>query len=342
VWPKKTDTSEEPQAVPYSLTAFDQVHLSSDETAEHFQRATTVVDFGLGPVTRATLSVTLESPCFPFDKWVPGSIPAGQNWPPLCDAFDRTLLFSLDDPADPKTGRPGVELVRAITPFGGPMRFDVDVTDFVNGMPGAHTLRTDITTYGDASGVVTGTHGEWIVSAVLTFEPGPAPRSVLAVEPLVFGNVTDAAPPPMPFRAPEGAASARIEYRTTGHGGVMPAPGCIGPAEEFCPRVHTLLLDGAVLDEFSPWRNDCASLCTIASYQSDVLNIPAYCAENPCGAPESVRAPRANWCPGSVTPPRVIESAELAVAGERELALRIDQVEAGGLWLVSATYFAFE
>jgi hypothetical protein len=342
VWPKKADTSEEPQAVPHSITAFDQVHLSSDETAEHFQRATTVIDFGLGPVTRATLSVTLESPCFPFDKWVPGSIPAGQNWPPLCDAFDRTLLFSLDDPADPRTGRPGVELVRAITPFGGPMRFDVDVTDFVNGMPGAHTLRTDITTYGDASGEVTGTHGEWIVSAVLTFEPGPAPRSVLAVEPLVFGNVTDAAPPPMPFRAPEGAASARIEYRTTGHGGVMPAPGCIGPAEEFCPRVHTLLLDSAVLDEFSPWRNDCASLCTIASYQSDVLNIPAYCAENPCGAPESVRAPRANWCPGSVTPPRVIESAELAVAGERELSLRIDQVEAGGLWLVSATYFAFK
>jgi hypothetical protein len=37
-----------------------------------------------------------------------------------------------------------------------------------------------------------------------------------------------------------------------------------------------------------------------------------------------------------------VESAALARPGEHELALRIDQVENGGLWLVSATYFAYE
>lgn len=329
-------------AGPHTLLAFERVHLSSDPEAEHFQRASHVVDFGFEPVTRATLSVNLESPCFPFDTWTADSIPEGQAWPPLCDAFDRTLLVSLDDPADPETGKPGVELVRAITPFGGPMRFDADVTDVVNGMPGAHDLRVDITTYGDATGQVTGTHGEWLVSAALTFEPGPPPRRVLAVVPLVFGNVTEATPPPLPFRLPEGTRSARLEYRVTGHGGVMPAPGCIGPAEEFCPRTHSLALDGAPLDEFLPWRNDCASLCTLASFESDVLSIPEYCAENPCGAPASVRAPRANWCPGSVTWPRVVESAALSAPGEHELTLRIDQLEPGGLWLVSATAFAFE
>jgi hypothetical protein len=222
----RSDGALEPRA----LIVFDHVHLSSDPDAEHFQRASTVVDFGFDPVKRATLSVGLESPCFPFDTWTAGSIPEGQSWPPLCDAFDRTLLLSLDDPDDPATGRPGIELVRAITPFGGPMRFDADVTDVVNGLPGAHELRVDITTYGDESGQVTGTHGEWIVSSVLTFEPGPAPRNVLAVEPLVFGNVTVAAPPPMAFRSPPGAATARIEYRATGHGGVTPSPGCTGPA----------------------------------------------------------------------------------------------------------------
>jgi hypothetical protein len=325
-----------------TLVAFDHVHLSSDPEAEHFQRASTVVDFGFEPVTRATLSVGLESPCFPFDTWTADSIPEGQNWPPLCDAFDRTLLLSLDDPEDPATGRPGIELVRAITPFGGPMRFDVDVTDVVNGMPGAHTLRVDITTYGDAAGQVTGTHGEWIVTTVLAFEPGPAPRTVLGVVPLTFGNVTEAVPAPMPFRLPARTASARLEYRATGHGGVMPAPGCAGPAEEFCPRTHSLHLDGALLDEFLPWRNDCATLCTPASFQSDVLTIAEYCAENPCGAPASVRAPRANWCPGSVTWPRVVEGAALALPGEHELALQLDQLEPGGLWLVSATVFAFE
>jgi hypothetical protein len=327
---------------PRSLVLFDHVRLSSDVEAEYFQRASTFVDFGFQPVQRATLSVGLASPCFPFDTWTAESIPEGQNWPPLCDAFDRTLLLSLDDPEDVATEPPGIELVRAITPFGGPMRFDADVTDVVNGLPGVHELRVDITTYGDASGQVTGTHGEWIVSAVLTFEPGPAPRNVLAVEPLVFGNLTEAAFGPVTFRAPPGATSARLEYRATGHGGVMPAPGCIGPAEEFCPRTHSLLLDGADLDGFSPWRADCALLCTPASFQSEVLSIPEYCAENPCGLPASVRAPRANWCPGSVTPPRVVESASLAAPGEHELELHIDRVEPGGLWLVSATYFAFE
>jgi hypothetical protein len=339
--PLEKPTSEV-TAEPRALVLFDRIHLSSDPTAEHFQRASTFVDFGLEPVERATLSVGLESPCFPFDTWTPESIPEGHNWPSLCDAFDRTLLLSLDDPEDAATEPPGVELVRAITPFGGPMRFDVDVTDIVNGLPGAHELRVDITTYGDASGQVTGSHGEWIVNSVLTFEPGPAPRKVLAVEPLVFGYVTEAAPPAVTFQAPPGAGSARLEYRATGHGGVLPAAGCIGPAEEFCPRTHALLLDGVGMDEFSPWRNDCATLCTPASFESEVLRIPEYCAENPCGAPESVRAPRANWCPGSVTPPRVVESGALAASGAHEFALAIDHVEPGGLWLVSATYFAFE
>jgi hypothetical protein len=325
-----------------ALLVFDRVHLSSDPEAEHFQRASSWVDFGFDPVERATLSVDLESPCFPFDNWTPDSIPEGHNWPRLCDAFDRTLLLSLDDPEDAATEPPGIELVRAITPFGGPMRFHADVTDIVNGLPGTHQLRVDITTYGDAGGQVTGSHGEWIVSSVLTLEPGAAPRKVLAVEPLLFGFVTEAASTPVTFRVPPGATSARLEYRATGHGGVMPAPGCIGPAEEFCPRTHSLLFDGAALDEFSPWRNDCAMLCTPASFESEVLRIPEYCAENPCGAPESVRAPRANWCPGSVTPPRVSESGVLAAPGEHEFALAIDRVEAGGLWLVSATYFAFE
>jgi hypothetical protein len=37
-----------------------------------------------------------------------------------------------------------------------------------------------------------------------------------------------------------------------------------------------------------------------------------------------------------------VESAALTTPGEHELTLRIDQVEDGGLWLVSATYFAYE
>jgi len=154
--------------------------------------------------------------------------------------------------------------------------------------------------------------------------------------------VTDPAPPEVSFTVPEGVTSGVIAYRATGHGGAQGGAGCTGPAEEFCVRSHVLTLDQAPLDEFSPWRNDCASLCTPASYESSFLTISEYCAENPCGAPSSVRASRANWCPGSVTLPHVVESPELALAGDRRFGFSLDELVTGGSWLVSATYFGFE
>ncbi|HEX6764671.1 MAG TPA: peptide-N-glycosidase F-related protein [Polyangiaceae bacterium] len=333
-------TPEEPRVV----SAFDHVVISSAESAEHFQHAVAPVDFGTAPLERATLSVSLDSPCYPFDNWTPETIPDGHNYPLLCDGFDRTFLFSLDDPSDRDEGPPGLELVRAITPFGGPLRFDVDITDVANGMHGDHDLHVDIQTWGDASGQVSGAEGEWIVSARVVLEPGRAPRSVLAVVPLVFGNQTDVESAPLSFSVPEGTTSARLEYRTTGHGGadVPDDTNCIGPAEEFCQRTHTLSLDGATLAELVPWRSDCDTLCTPSSYRSDTIALGSYCAENPTGLPASVRAPRANWCPGSVTPPFVLENAELAVPGDHELDIALDTLAEGGLWLQSAALCAFE
>jgi len=189
---------------------------------------------------------------------------------------------------------------------------------------------------------VSGSKGAWIVSANVLFEPGPAPRKVLAVVPLVFSPQSSDAPDPFPFETPAGTTSARIEYRATGHGlGAGTAPACIGPAEEFCHRTHTLQLDGAELVTFDPWRTDCAALCTLTANGSG-NGITQYCKENPCGAPQSVRASRANWCPGSVSAPLSIDAASLATPGAHELSLHIDALVEGGDWLVSATYFAFE
>jgi hypothetical protein len=55
-----------------------------------------------------------------------------------------------------------------------------------------------------------------------------------------------------------------------------------------------------------------------------------------------VRAPRANWCPGSTTPPFVIEHDLLAVAGSHKLDRSILKLAPGGKWAISLTYFAFE
>jgi hypothetical protein len=323
---------------PERLSVLVRVHISSHEDAEHFQRALADVDFGQESVTRATLRVTLESPCFPFAGWAELGVPAEQNWPAPCDAFDRTLSVTLDDEAA-ASGAPGLELLRAITPFGGPLQVDEDVTDVVNGLPGPHQLGLRIDTWSDADGIVSGSNGEWIASAELRLWRGPPPRRVLAVLPLVLGAQTAVDATPTTFEVPEGVGSARIEYRVTGHGGVF-SPGCLGPAEEFCQRSHELRLDGELLQELTPWR-DCSDNCTLTDNDSG-YGPTQYCAQNPCADPSSARAPRANWCPGNRTPPFVIEAPELQAAGAHELTRSIHELASGGLWTVSATYFAFE
>jgi hypothetical protein len=324
------------------VTVLERAVLSSDASAGYQQAASVTVDFGEAPVARATLRLRLESPCYPFEGWKDQLTSPGHFWPDACDAFDRLFLISLDgdEGGYQSGGAPGIELTRAITPFGGPLAFETDITDVVNGLPGEHVLRVEIPTYGDPEGKVSGSQGSWIVSANLELEPGPAPREVLAVVPLVFSSQTAKAPAPFLLETPEGTTAARLEYRATGHGqGAGGRPACIGPAEEFCHRAHVLALDGVELTTVDPWRTDCGELCSLTTNDSG-NGIEQYCLENPCGAVQSVRAPRANWCPGSVTPPFVLENPELAEPGRHELSLAIDEVAEGGNWLISATFFA--
>lgn len=323
-----------------SLVVLERERVTSDPDAESFQRVSARVDFGDSEVAKATLRVSIESPCFPFAGWREQGVPDGQRWPERCDAFDRTLSVTLDDPTSAGEGPPGIELLRAVTPFGGPLELSADVTDVVNGLPGEHELRVRIDTWSDADGLVSGSKGEWLVSASVELEAGAAPRRVLSVQSLVLETQSQVDAQPVTFEAPDGASSARLEYRATGHGGVADFQ-CIGPAEEFCRRTHELRLDGALFAELAPWRNDCDALCTVTENDAGIGPV-TYCAENPCGDPRSVRAPRANWCPGSATPPFVLEDPALVAPGEHELTRSVLDLKEGGGWQVSVTYFAFE
>jgi len=324
---------------PLRVAVLSGAHISSDESAENFQKVLADLDLGREPVAKASLRVTLESPCFPFSGWADLGVPEKQNWPAACDAFDRTLSVTLDEAEPASSDRLGLELLRAITPFGGPLEVEADVTDVVNGLPGQHQLGVRIDTWSDAEGLVSGSSGEWLASVELLLWPGAPPRRVLAVVPLVLGAQTDVEAEPAKFEVPEGTGRALIEYRVTGHGGAF-APGCLGPAEEFCKRTHELRLDGELLPELSPWR-DCSDMCTLTDNDSG-YGPRQYCAENPCADPNSARAARANWCPGSATPPFVLRAPGLQVPGEHELSRRILDLAPGGTWYASATYFAFE
>jgi hypothetical protein len=85
------------------------------------------------------------------------------------------------------------------------------------------------------------------------------------------------------------------------------------------------------------WRADCTTLCTITHGPNF-----DYCRENPCGDMNSVVAPRANWCPGSMTPPIEWDDIPaLTVSGAHTFSFEIMPLLPGGNWQVSVIYFAF-
>ena len=318
-------------AAPYTVAIFDHQHIGSHSDQPDFQKATAQVDLGTATVAKATLVVDLESPCYPFDKWQTDKPPSGQRWPADCDAFDRNFDLTLDD----------LDLARLITPFGGPLHEEIDLTDIVNARPGVHPLTAFIATWSDNAGQVSGSNGGWSVSAHLDLVPGLPPRHVIAIQSLFNGSIETTKPlAPVGFDVPAGVATARLDYRVTGHGGANdPSSDCIGPAEEFCKRTHHVSIDGAEIDAaYQPWRDDCQTLCTQKTYTWPSSGKSfTYCAENPCGAIGSVQAPRANWCPGSASPPKTYDAPALHIEGHHTFGASIDHEFDGGTWRVSAT-----
>jgi hypothetical protein len=331
------DRPAEPQ--PTTISVLDHVGIGSTGSTgwANVGSARADVDWGAGPFVAATLVVDLESACFPFEKWSADPPPSGQSWPADCDAFDRNFNVFVDD-----GGPTPFEVIHAVTPFGGPEHLEADLTDLANALPGKHALRVDIPSYADPAGAVTGSNGGWTVSARVVLLPGPAPRNVIAARPLYAGTVGAADPAPVvAWDVPAGATGGRLEYRTSGHGQGPTAPRCVGPAEEFCDRRHLIFIDGAQVDNIEPYREDCQMLCTV-THAGPVDGGLDYCAENPCGAIPSVQSPRANWCPGSMTPPFVWEALPaLAVPGAHSFSFQILGIAAGGSWMASASYFAY-
>ena len=324
-------------AEPFTLAVLDKAHIGSNGNLPDFQKASGEIELTKGPFADAKIVIDLASSCFPFEQWKADAPPAGQNWPASCDAFDRNFEIALFDPAAPTT--PGLEMVRAITPFGGPLHIERDVTDIANTTQGKRRLEVTIPSYSDAAGKVSGSNGGWTVSVRVELTPGVPPRQVLAVVPLVYDSDTKGGTPrPFPFTLPAATTSARVEYLATGHGGGKGDSDCIGPAEEFCGRTHTLRADGtAILTDKELWRDDCEKLCTTT--QGGPFG--SYCKENPCGAPQSVAAPRANWCPGSQTPPLALDAVPFATPGPHTFELAVNKIADGGSWRISAKVFAY-
>jgi hypothetical protein len=327
-------------AAPYTIKPFDRVHISSTNPP-NVRQAEAPIDLHDGPFASVQLVVDLESPCYPFIKWLTDQPPPGQSWPADCDAFDRNFEFSIDNPG-PDGGPPGLELERAITPFGGPLHLMVDVTDVANGLPGPHQLRVVIPTYSDGAGKLTGSNGGWYVTASFNVTPGPPPHHVLGVVPIFYGDIgAGTIVTGIDFQVPPGTQHGRLYYRVTGHGGAAGDSACdYNAAEEFCRREHKLFVDGQPIADVTPWRTDCAAGCTSA-FQPLPDGGFYYCQQNPCGDMNSVRASRANWCPGSETPPLGWSPDVLGVSGTHSVNWSVANIALGGTWRTSLTYIAY-
>jgi len=329
--------AESSVAASYMLALIDNARIGSDPSQPNYHAATAPVQLTSGPFASVNLVVDLTSTCYPFSKWATDRPPAGQNWPADCDAFDRNFEVALFDPQN--VASPGMELVRAITPFGGPEHIEQDVTDAFNAIGTApRTLVITIPTESDSAGIVSGSRGGWNVSARLDLTPGTPPRNVLSAQSLLYTSIPASQSGMrtlLPFTLPAGTTSTTIEYRVTGHGGAVDATsGCIGPADEFCQRVHSLTLDEAPIGSITPWRATCSTGCTQIA-KSALFG--RYCVQNPCGDIQSVNAPRANWCPGSEAPPFVYKPA--LTPGDHTFAFAISSI--AGFWRVSTTVYAY-
>jgi hypothetical protein len=331
-----------PLPTPFTIDALVQARIGSENSTgwPNVGKVYADVDWQQGPFAAVKLVIDLDTTCYPFDKWATNPPPPAQNVPADCDAFDRNFSAFIDDGAAVP-----FEVMHAITPFGGPAHHEIDLTDLANALPGRHRLRVDLTSYSDRSGQTTGSNNGWTVSARVDVTPGDAPRRVLAAIPLYAGQVKMGdAWPLVPFDAPDGTVSGRLEYRTSGHGQGAMGTGCIGPAEEFCDRHQTIFIDRAPALDIHPWRYDCGGLCTLEHHApfGPFVNGLDYCRENPLGLPASVRASRANWCPGSMTQPYSWpDIPALAVPGPHTFSFQVSEIIAGGTWMVSAIYYAY-
>ncbi|WP_313804398.1 GLPGLI family protein [Flavobacterium sp.] len=105
--------------------------------------------------------------------------------------------------------------------------------------------------------------------------------------------------------------NAKLRYITTGHGGWE-------NGDEFVPKKNTILLDEKEVFSFIPWRQDCGSYRLFNPASGNFNN----------GLSSSDYS-RANWCPGTVTNPTIIELGDLK-AGKHSIRIKIPQGEPEG------------
>jgi hypothetical protein len=129
---------------------------------------------------------------------------------------------------------------------------------------------------------------------------------------------------------PEGARRVMLRYFTSGH--CTDGRG----ADEFVTKDNVILVDGAEVHRFRPWRADCR----------DFRDVNPYCRRWFDGS-WSADFDRSGWCPGDAVEPVEIDVTEHLTAGPHRIGFLVEDVrpedESGlGYWRVSAALVGWE
>lgn len=109
------------------------------------------------------------------------------------------------------------------------------------------------------------------------------------------------------FRIANDAASARLRYISTGHGGW-------GEGDEFVPKQNTILIDGKPAFTHTPWRQDCGCYRDLNPVSGNFWN-----------GLSSSDFSRSGWCPGTATQPVYFDLTPWADGHEHTLTVAIPQ-----------------
>ena len=105
---------------------------------------------------------------------------------------------------------------------------------------------------------------------------------------------------------PENLNNPQLIYTTTGHGGW-------GNGDEFNQTLNEIFIDGESVFSIIPWRTDCATYRMLNPASGNFGN-----------GLSSSDLSRSNWCPGTLTPPYIINLNNIT-SGKHILELVIDQ-----------------
>lgn len=218
-----------------------------------------------------------------------------------------------------------VEIMRFVTPFGGPATFTADLTAFAPLLEGETSLRVWISTWKNPA---------WRVTLKLDYTTaGVGYRRPEWAKPIFNGEITaEQSSLKTTITVPEGLARPRLHLLSTGH-----ATDGMG-GDEFISRSHVIRIDGVEVARWRPWSEDGGPLRRMnpTSGRMTIDDRELWASD----------LDRSGWHPGLLVEPTRIPLPELT-AGPHEIELRIENIrpkdQSGyGYWRVSGIVVADE